>query len=103
MFLSIFIHCNYLFQTITQPFYIASSHISIRTRNKLSAGVKIIRAGGAAGKNFFRKNLTMPKIVPKMSIPYLCRTHSARAQKIVGCKSESSVIRVVSRSESSIT
>ena len=43
MFLSIFIHSNQLFQTITQSFYIALGHISIRTRNKKSAGVLIIR------------------------------------------------------------
>ena len=69
MFLCICILQIKLFQTITQSFYIALSHINIRTRNKISAGVIIIRAGGPA-KNFlkfFRKNLTVPKIVPKMS------------------------------------
>ena len=57
MFLSILIHSNQRFQTITQPFYMTSN----RTPNKKSAGVLnirrtaagviIIRAGGAA-KNF---------------------------------------------------
>ena len=41
--LSIFIHFNELLQTITQSFYIALSHINIRTRKKISAGVLIIR------------------------------------------------------------
>ena len=43
------------FQTITQSFYLALSHINIRTRNKISAGVTFIRAGGQAQKflNFF--------------------------------------------------
>ena len=36
--------------TITQLFYIALSHINIRTRNKISAGVLIIRAGGLPKK-----------------------------------------------------
>ena len=74
MFLSILIHSNQLFQTITQSFYIALSHINIRKRNKISAGVIIIRRRnnyprGRAGlqeknqKIFFRKNLTVPKIV----------------------------------------
>ena len=53
MFLSIFIHSNQLFQTITQSFYIALSHMNIRTRNKISAGVLFIRwlinFKGAAG------------------------------------------------------
>ena len=61
-----------------QSFYIALSQNTIRTRNKISAGVLIIRAviivraGGAAGKIFFRKNL--PKNVAqcrKHPIPYL--------------------------------
>ena len=43
MFLSILLHSNYLFNTITQSFYIVLSHISIRTRNKISAGVLFIR------------------------------------------------------------
>ena len=42
MFLSVFIQFNELFQTITHSFYIALSHISIRTRNKISTGVLII-------------------------------------------------------------
>ena len=43
MFLSTFKYFNEFFQTITQSFYIALSHINIRTRNKKSAGVLIIR------------------------------------------------------------
>ena len=53
MFLSILIHSNQLFQTITQSFYIALSHMNIRTRNKISAGVLFIHRRnnfkGAAG------------------------------------------------------
>ena len=49
MFLSIFIHSNYFCQTITQSFYIALSHIVIRTRNILSEGVLIIRELQAEG------------------------------------------------------
>ena len=87
MFLSIFIHFNYLFQTITQSFYIVLSHINIRTRNKISAGVLIIRRrnnytrGRASQKIFeFFRNLTVPKIVAqcrKHPIPYLntCLTY----------------------------
>ena len=72
MFLSMFIHSNWLFQTITQSFYIVLSHISIRTRNNISAGVLIIRGrnnhtrGRWAHKKFsifIEKNLTLPKIV----------------------------------------
>ena len=37
MSLLVFIHSNYLFKTLLQCFYIALSHISIRTRNKSSA------------------------------------------------------------------
>ena len=67
------------FQTFTQSFYLALSHISIRTRNKLSVGVIIIRAGGPARKDQFRKksfrnSLTVPKVVAqcrKYPIPYL--------------------------------
>ena len=56
MFFSIFIHSEYFFQTITQSFYIALSHINIRMRNKISAAVLII-AAGALEKNqkFFPK------------------------------------------------
>ena len=43
MFLYIFIHSNYFFQTITQSFYIALSHINIRTSKKVSADVLIMR------------------------------------------------------------
>ena len=58
--MSTFIHLKKLFQTITKPFY---KQVSIRTRNKLSAGainirtVIIIRAGGGAREKlfFFRK------------------------------------------------
>ena len=89
MFLSIFIHFNLLFQTITQSFYIALSHINIRTRNKISAGVIIIREPQADGSRrinyprgrgcqkifeFFRKKSHSAEnchTVPKMSIPYL--------------------------------
>ena len=81
--MSIFLHSNQLFQTITQSFYIVLSLINIRTRNKISAGVLITkepRRKGAVGvrqaaaviiirmgpwkklKNF-RKNLTVPKSV----------------------------------------
>ena len=52
MFLSIFIHSNQLFPNITKSFYIALSHINIRTRNKISAGVIIIRAGGGHPRFF---------------------------------------------------
>ena len=55
MFLSIFILSNYLFQTITQSFYITLSQINIRTRNKISASVLIIRVGGKAQKIDFSK------------------------------------------------
>ena len=73
MFLSPFIHSNYFFQTITQSSYIALSQNTIRTRNKISTGVLIIRrrnnytrAGAVGTQNFFfRKKLTVPKIVPK--------------------------------------
>ena len=41
--MSIFIQSNQLFQTITQSFSIVLSHINIRTRNKISAGVLIIK------------------------------------------------------------
>ena len=40
MFLSSFTHSNKLFQIITQSFYIVLGHISIRTRNKVSTGVR---------------------------------------------------------------
>ena len=49
MFLCICILTNYFFLTFTQSFYIALSHISIRTRNKVSAGVLIIREPQADG------------------------------------------------------
>ena len=80
MFLSIFIHFNLHFKRLTQSFYIALSHINIRTRNKRSAGVLvirgrkisagvIIRAGGASQKflKFFRKSLSAEncRTVPK--------------------------------------
>ena len=61
MFLSIFIHFNEHFKTLTQSFYIALSHISVRTRNKICAGVLIIRSrnnytrGRACKKNQFKK------------------------------------------------
>ena len=82
MFLSILLHSNYLFNTITQSFYIVLSHISIRTRNKISAGILFIRRRNnytrgrawVAQNFFFRKNLTVPKIVAqcqKHPIPYL--------------------------------
>ena len=38
MFLSIFIHFQKLFQTITQSFYIALSHINVRRRNNYTRG-----------------------------------------------------------------
>ena len=82
MFLSFFIHSNQLFQIITQSFYIVLSHINIRTRNKISAGVLIIRRrinyrrGRGCQKNFdfFSKKSHSAencRTVPKMSIPYL--------------------------------
>ena len=81
MFLSIFIHFKQLFQTITQFFYIALSPINIRTRNKISAGVLIIRGRnnytrGRASQNFlnFFEKISVPKIVAqcrKHPIPYL--------------------------------
>ena len=37
--LSNFIHSNYFFKTLIQSFYKALSHISIRARNKSSAGL----------------------------------------------------------------
>ena len=71
MFLSIFRHSNYFFRTITQSLYIALSQNSIRTRNKIYADIIIIRGHNnytrgrawVAQKIFFRKNLTVPKIV----------------------------------------
>ena len=62
MFLSIFIHFNYLFQTITQSFYIALSHINIRTRinYKGAAGerqrLKIIFSSGGPARKNLKKN-----------------------------------------------
>ena len=73
MFLSTFIHSKLLFQTLTQTFYLALSHVIIRTRNKISAGVLINRGrsnytrGRGCKKKTFRKNFTVPKIVPKNS------------------------------------
>ena len=65
MFLSIFIRSKELFQTITQSFYIALSHINIRTRNKISAGVLIIRGRnkytGGPAKNFSQKSHSAEK------------------------------------------
>ena len=68
--LSIFIHSNYFFHNITQSFYQALSHISISTRNKLSASVILIRrrnyyarVRGCRKKIVIRKSLTVPKIV----------------------------------------
>ena len=88
MFWSILNFSNKLLQTITQSFYIALSHISIRTHDKISVGVLFIRgrnkykgasadgsAGGAHPKlfdTFF--DFTVPKIVAhcrKRVIPYL--------------------------------
>ena len=83
--------------------------MNIHTRNKISAGVVIIRSRnnytrGGPGKNskvFFRKNLTVPKIVAHCrklshtaeneSFPIFihCRTHSPCAQS-EGSQSESS-------------
>ena len=72
MFLSTFINFYYFFQTITQSFYIALSHIIIRAPIKISAGILIIRRRNNYTrrqwepmnfKNFFRKNLTVSKIV----------------------------------------
>ena len=90
MFLSTSIHSKKLFQTITQPFYIASN----RTLNKKSAGVKnykwssvnssrrsnnppgrkaaegvLQRMGQIFEEKFFSKKLTVPKIVAQ------CRKH----------------------------
>ena len=70
MFLSILIHSNYLFKTLTQSFYIALSHISIRTRNMKYTGVTISRAGGVQEKNVFSKKSHSAencRTVPKMS------------------------------------
>ena len=76
MFLCIFIHFNYYFKTLTQCFYIASSHINIRTRNKITAGVLIIRRRnnytlGRPCKKKIEKKIsqcrTVPKIVLKLS------------------------------------
>ena len=64
MFLSIFIQSNKLFQTITQSFYIASSHINIRTRNKLSAGGGHPRIFEIFWKSHSTENC---RTVPKMS------------------------------------
>ena len=78
--LSVFIHSNQLFQTITQSFHIALSHINARRRinypqaYSLSAGVIIIRAGGGHPKIFetFSKKSHSTEIcrtVPKKSRP----------------------------------
>ena len=77
MFLFICILSNQLFQTITQSFYIALSHINIRTRNKISAGVLFIRrrnsyTRGRPCKIKFRK-----KIFEKIS---QCRKFSHTAE-----------------------
>ena len=83
--LSIFSESNQLFQTIKQSFYIELGQISIRTRNKTSAGVLITRGSGrgVTRKNkFSEKNLTVPKIVAqcqKTIIPYLCTLRRTRA------------------------
>ena len=52
MFLSIFIHSNQFFPTITKSFYIALSHINIRTRNEIAAVLLIIRACGGHPRIF---------------------------------------------------
>ena len=70
MFLSFFIQSNQLFKTLIQSFYIALSQNTIRTRNKITAGVVIIRtviiirAGGRHPKifgNFFSKKFHSAK------------------------------------------
>ena len=58
MFSSIFIHFKWVFQTITQSFYIGLSHINIRTRNKISAGVLFIR-----GRNNYTRGRTSQNIL----------------------------------------
>ena len=88
MFLSVFIHFNYLLQTFTQSFYIALSQNSTREsqaegsprrtggslRNIFSAGVLFIRRCNNCtcgwgckkklnSKNFFRNSLTVLKSV----------------------------------------
>ena len=76
MFLSIFIHFNYHFKTLTHSFYKASSHINIRTRNKIYAGVLIIRRGNNCTRGrgqpkvfeFFSSQC--PKMCQKHPIPY---------------------------------
>ena len=69
MFLYNCIPSNQLFQTITQSFYIALSHINIRTRNKMSAGVLIVR-----GRNDFIARKNLKKISKKSHSAENCRT-----------------------------
>ena len=75
MFLSIFILSNYLFQTITQSFYIALSQNNIRTRNEISVGVLIIRG---------RNNYTRERgwVAQKKKL-FLKKSHSAENCRIV--------------------
>ena len=86
MFLSICMQSNYLFQTITQSFYIASSHINIPTRIKISAGVLIIRRGnnytrGRKGAVGVRQWVAQKKLFEKIS---QCRklSHSAENESV---------------------
>ena len=74
MLLSSFIHSNQHFKTLTQSFYIALSQNNIRRRNKITAGVLIIRAviiiraGGGHPKNFFEKSAENCRTVPKKTL-----------------------------------
>ena len=71
MFLITFVHSINFYEIKVNCFHIAIGQNSIRTRNRISAGVKIIRGhnnytrGRASRKlfNFSRENLTVPKIV----------------------------------------
>ena len=72
MLLSSFIHSNQHFKTLTQSFYIALSQNTIRTRNKISAGVLIIRG---------RNNYTRGRWAPRKCFRKICRKLSHSAEK----------------------
>ena len=65
--LAFFIHSFEIFKTLIQSFYIAFSENNIRTRNKISAGVQIIRR---------RNNYTRGWWAPK-NFRNLYKSHSA--------------------------
>ena len=74
MFLCIFRQFNQHFKTFTQSLYIASSHINIRTRNKISAGVLIIRS---------RNNYTRGRACHEFLNFFSKKSHSAESCRTV--------------------